>query len=666
MSARLVGYEGPLKARTLYLDQGTEWIIGRDPDECQIVLEDSKVSRKHLVCRLQGEDYVIANLSDTNPIYINDTPLEGLYTLKEGDVIKIGTSKFTFTLKSESEKQPSSGKNEDIESQYDSIFDEDEEENISEDIQEAPHEAFPENKLPEEGEEEKKEESHIRQQPGAEESSRSSSEDEIDTTYDTIFSDSDDFLDELGEFALGPEEESRWYLKVLAGPNIGAEFGMTKGKVYVIGKDVNSCDILFHDLSVSRNHAKIHITEDETIEIQDLGSRNGVLVDGEPIQDHATLTTNSLVTLGTTTFVVIDREKSSETIIAESPKPTVEETPPPVEEPAPPPPVEEEEEEEEEEVAAKAPKESIAIAGYTMTSGTFMVTGALIAVILVIGIGMAMLFSTKEVKPKHIEYAGSIKDIMKEFPGVQYTFNDQNGNLFLYGHVLTSVDKEQLLYAVEPLKFVKSVEDNIVVDELIWREMNQIIGRYPQWRGVAVHADEPGNFVVTGYLNTRQQMALLNDYLQTHFPYTDRIANHVIIEENLYQDMITQLRARGYNSVTIGLANGDVTLTGYIGQDQQEGYLHLVKEFRAIPGVNRLNDYVITVKEKDFVSAIDLSDEYQVTGYAQYDNVNMSVVISGQILTVGSKFNEMIVTSIQQNVVYLEKNGLNYKINYTN
>ena len=52
MAGYLIGEEGPLAGLILRFDEGTEWSLGRDPDIVGIVLEDSMVSRKHVICRL--------------------------------------------------------------------------------------------------------------------------------------------------------------------------------------------------------------------------------------------------------------------------------------------------------------------------------------------------------------------------------------------------------------------------------------------------------------------------------------------------------------------------------------------------------------------------------------------------------------------------------------
>ena len=53
MSGFLVANEGPLAGLVIRMDEGDEWVIGRDPDVSFQVLEDPMVSRRHAVVRLK-------------------------------------------------------------------------------------------------------------------------------------------------------------------------------------------------------------------------------------------------------------------------------------------------------------------------------------------------------------------------------------------------------------------------------------------------------------------------------------------------------------------------------------------------------------------------------------------------------------------------------------
>lgn len=69
-------------------------------------------------------------------------------------------------------------------------------------------------------------------------------------------------------------------LYVINGPSGGHSYAL-KGKAISIGR-ASENDIQIKDLSVSRNHAKI-LKKDDKFFIQDLGSRNGILINGNAI-----------------------------------------------------------------------------------------------------------------------------------------------------------------------------------------------------------------------------------------------------------------------------------------------------------------------------------------------------------------------------------------------
>ena len=88
----MVGYlvceDGPSVGLIIPLETGEEWIIGRDPAHCQIVLEDPMVSRKHASIHLIDNTFTLENLSEVNPIKINGE-LGLRFDLHEDDTIQI-------------------------------------------------------------------------------------------------------------------------------------------------------------------------------------------------------------------------------------------------------------------------------------------------------------------------------------------------------------------------------------------------------------------------------------------------------------------------------------------------------------------------------------------------------------------------------------------------
>ncbi|MCX7523195.1 FtsK/SpoIIIE domain-containing protein [Microbacterium sp. STN6] len=65
-------------------------------------------------------------------------------------------------------------------------------------------------------------------------------------------------------------------LRVISGPDAGAEFPLTAGTT-VLGRE-STCDIVLNDRLVSKRHVRFEVGEQ--VEVVDLGSANGVVVDG--------------------------------------------------------------------------------------------------------------------------------------------------------------------------------------------------------------------------------------------------------------------------------------------------------------------------------------------------------------------------------------------------
>lgn len=85
-----VGSNG--KARTLKLGELT--LLGRGK-ECEMVLEDRQASREHAEIRKVGGAFVLKDLESKNGTFVNGTPVSS-WTLKDGDVIRIGRAEFRF------------------------------------------------------------------------------------------------------------------------------------------------------------------------------------------------------------------------------------------------------------------------------------------------------------------------------------------------------------------------------------------------------------------------------------------------------------------------------------------------------------------------------------------------------------------------------------------
>ena len=77
--------------------QSTGAVIGRSRD-CDVVLSDHNVSRKHAEVRPSGGSWIVKDLGSTNGVKVNGRRIAGPQSLKPGDTIELGTSSVDFDL----------------------------------------------------------------------------------------------------------------------------------------------------------------------------------------------------------------------------------------------------------------------------------------------------------------------------------------------------------------------------------------------------------------------------------------------------------------------------------------------------------------------------------------------------------------------------------------
>lgn len=616
MAAKLIAEEGFLKGLVLSLDEGEQWVIGRDPDACQLLVEDPSASRKHLICRTTPRGIVIENLSETNPVEVNEEKLEEPRLLHHGDGVKIGDGLFRFFM--------------DTEAYVDGLPIGDRQGMIKQSIMEETQKQI-----------------------------QSASDQE---KHDTIFDEQqiDSEKDGFAEIDFDLLDQGRWFLKVISGPNTGAEFSMQPLTSYVIGTDPATCDIVFHDASVSRQHARLNVGREDTIVIEDMKSRNGTFVGEEQVVGSKNVDSNAVITLGTTAFVVLDREGRRDTIISPllpsivkvlqrqevAKDHSIAQSEVPVQE--------------NEDTQQKNKISSVAKA--TTHYGALILVAMVTGILVIAGIGTTTLFKGHEVIVPQINIKDKLADAFAPFPSVKYSYNKSSGRLLIVGHVLTAVDRTQLLYNIQGLTFVKSIDPNIIIDEYVWQEANQVLLKNPDWRGMTIHSPAPGRFVLTGYLKTRKQADQLSDYLSQNFSYLDLLEKKIVVEEDILTQTHVILQEEGLHDISIQMSNGEVSLSGAISFDRTQDLTKVLDQIKAISGVRSVNNFVVELAPEQAV--VNLTSRYTVTGYSHQGDVSLSIVINGRILSRGDSLDGMTITSIKPNAIFLEKDGTKYRIDY--
>lgn len=72
-------------------------VLGRSR-ECDIVLEDSNVSRRHAEIRPATAGWTVADLGSTNGVRVNGRPAAGAVALADGDRLELGTVPMSFEV----------------------------------------------------------------------------------------------------------------------------------------------------------------------------------------------------------------------------------------------------------------------------------------------------------------------------------------------------------------------------------------------------------------------------------------------------------------------------------------------------------------------------------------------------------------------------------------
>ena len=459
---------------------------------------------------------------------------------------------------------------------------------------------------------------------------------------------------EMGTLSFSNSIVSRWMIKVVSGPNNGAEFSIKEGQTYLVGKDPDTCDILFQDLSVSRQHAKILCSKDGTVSVEDLGSRNGTLLNGSLVEQTATLASQDVLAMGTSSLLLIDRQASSQTIY--SPPLMTRYTD------------RELSKEEIEEAAKEAAslEESIKLKRNwkeTFIPNRHIAIGALILLVtLSCLIGAFSLFKSTPVHVATTDERGEIQKTLKNFPSIEFSYVPNSGNLFLMGHILTDVEYQEMLYLLKAKPFIKNIDDNVIIDEYVFENINALLYKNPLWRSVILTGSQPGKFVLKGYMQTLEEFSSLNDYVNRNFPYLDKLKIEVVVENNVQTSVQALLAQKGFNGVTFQFANGEIVLSGRIEQGQEKVYNALLKELDQIPGIRHIKNFVVFTTHSS--ARLDVSSRFKVTGTSKLGDLNQFILINGKILSTGDLLEGMVITAINPTSVFLEKEGIKYKIDY--
>jgi len=450
----------------------------------------------------------------------------------------------------------------------------------------------------------------------------------------------------LGQFESPEESTTKWMIKVITGPASGSIFFLHPNSTYIVGSDSNSADIILHDLSISKNHARITLTEEDEAAIVDLQSRNGVFVNGRKVDHDTVLKPKDLITLGTTSLLFIGVDQTRDTIYS----------PGNIAGGFADPSLFEEDKKEEEEEAPKNWKDTFIPTKHLAIASVFSV------LFCVCIISMLALFRSTKVENPVIDETKDIKSITSLFEDVKFNYNPNTSTLFLSGHILTELQYNELLYRLKAIPYISSFDDNIIIDESVYENMNAMLLKNPAWRSILMTAKKPGHYVLTGYIKSEADATALSEYLNKYFTYLNLLENHVVVEDTLNTHIENLLIENGFGNVLFQQDNGRLILSGRAHQDKRKDFDKLTKELESIHGVRVVKNFVIFTSKSTI--AIDLTSKYKITGSSKHGDSSQFVLINGKILGTGDTLDGMTITEVMNHEIFLKKDGVKYKIDF--
>jgi len=96
------GKGGAAGAGALVLGDGTRVVLADRPvvvgrlSECEVMVSDPNVSRRHAEVRPAAHGYVVSDLGSTNGTRVNGAVIAGLHPLEDGDTITVGATSLRF------------------------------------------------------------------------------------------------------------------------------------------------------------------------------------------------------------------------------------------------------------------------------------------------------------------------------------------------------------------------------------------------------------------------------------------------------------------------------------------------------------------------------------------------------------------------------------------
>src|SRR4030095_1514899 len=96
--------DGPMTGQVFSLEGGRK-SIGRGPMN-DLDIADPQISQRHCLLKSPTGQFAILDLGSLNGTFVNEVKVEGATLLKDGDEVRLGTTKFMFCTDEAAPQQP--------------------------------------------------------------------------------------------------------------------------------------------------------------------------------------------------------------------------------------------------------------------------------------------------------------------------------------------------------------------------------------------------------------------------------------------------------------------------------------------------------------------------------------------------------------------------------
>jgi len=138
----------------------------------------------------------------------------------------------------------------------------------------------------------------------------------------------------------------------------------------------------------------------------------------------------------------------------------------------------------------------------------------------------------------------------------------------------------------------------VITYNQIIKEFNDSLNEEDTFRSVFLLANKPGNYVLDGYVQSANNYSLLTSFVNSNFPFLDKLSNKVIITQVLQVQIATLLSKNGFSSLSFEMISGKLVLAGRYNKKQESSYKDLMENLLKTPGIHSIKNLAIS---SDFI-----------------------------------------------------------------